>query len=163
MNFHEQLFKNKGWKPGQGSTKISVISVMRSDMVQHEKYCRGFYQDLTFTLNRLNLKRSNGSCDIDETGCAILQSRPENELSTKVNELIISGTRPIIFYGEDSPISQKVIKDFAEFISLKHGIGEYALALINKGTKDVTFTLQCKGKKDAHFKLHNLTSKLEEV
>lgn len=163
MNFHEQLFRNKGWVPGQGSTKVSVVSILRSDMTNQQRYCKGFYQDLTFTLNRLNLKRSNGSCDLDETSCNLTLSQPKHELSVKINDLIVSGVRPIIFYGESSPVTEKVIKEFAEAVTAKHNIAEYAIALIAKDTKDVKFILRNNCKKEIHFKFHNLSNKLEEV
>ncbi len=55
MNFHQQLFSEKGWRPSTIFAKVCLVSVMRSDMSNNRNYCQGFYHDLVDNLDKLEL------------------------------------------------------------------------------------------------------------
>lgn len=163
MIFHEQLFKNKGWSPSQGYLKVTAISVIRSDKINNVHYCKSFYQGLVFILDKLNLQRSSSSSDLDETGCYIVQNKPENDLAVEFNKKVQFSNKPLFFYGEKTPVAEHSLNELSSHLSLKHSIADYVVALFDRETKDTFFTVKSKGKKDTHFKLRHSANILEEI
>lgn len=165
MFFHEQLFKNKGWAndTGKSLVKVTVVSVIGGDKINDCHYCKSFYQGLVLILDKLNLKRSNKSYDLDEIICRIMQNNPENILSKQFSDKVQLSTKPFFFYGEKTALSDFNLKEFASYISNKHSISDYVIALFDKETKDTFFTVKSKGKKDTLFKLRQSANTLEEI
>lgn len=114
MSFHQQLFKEKGWKPSSVFAKVCLVSVVRSDMSNDRKYCKGFYLDLVSNLDKLEFQRGRGSIDLDEVAARLMLHRPNEEVNMVNIDLIRHGRRPVVFYCEDSPINKLSTMEFAK-------------------------------------------------
>lgn len=162
MNFHESVFKNKGWVKDITLTPMHVVSVLRSDMTNKSLQCRIFYQDLVIALNLLRIRRSTG-IDTDESGCKMIQLRPENELTKTFDDMMGKGTRPVIFVGHRSPIATLNLKEFVEHVVKKFSIQEYVVLLLDPENLSHNLTVHGTNERSIELELNCKTKTLKEV
>jgi virulence-associated protein VapD len=146
MGFHEKLFKNKGWLPDQEITKVCLLTLLRSDMVNKPTYCKSFYNDIVLILDKLGFQRGAGSCDLDESGASMVIQRPESEMAITVNNLVKSAKGPVVFFHESSPISEYNMEEYSAHITKLCGLEEYLVISYDPWTKVVLVNMFSKGK-----------------
>lgn len=158
MNFHQQLFSEKGWRPSTLFAKVCLVSVMRSDMSNNRNYCQGFYHDLVDNLDKLEFQRGRGSIDLDEITACLMLHHPNNFVNQVNIDLVRYGRKPLVFYCEDSPINKLATNDFAKELCKvieqdKYAILAYdkelnalSMGIFDKGVLTHRFTMTTKNK-----------------
>lgn len=127
MSFHQQLFKEKGWRSSAIHAKVCVVSVVRSDYSHDKVYCKKFYSGLVNNLDNLEFQRGQGSTDMDEVQARLLLHRPDTKEHSKIVADIRDGRRPLVFYCEDSPLNRLATYDFAKELCKLIECASYAI------------------------------------
>ena len=127
MNFHEHLFKSKGWLRDNILTTAFVVSSMRSDHVGDRAKCVQFYQDLLIALEVMRIKRASHSLDLDEASCRAASLLTGSRSAEIVSEAFKNNKNLVVFVAEHSPIACINIREFAEDMAAKHNIEEYII------------------------------------
>lgn len=146
MHFHDQLFTNKGWKTDGKITSIRLISVLRSDYIHKPIFKKSFLENLVLCMDKLGFKIPKTQIVLDEVGCRSVVLEHDPALCDIVEKMILTNNTPLVFFGEDSPLSALSIKHFVERFTKKRNITEYVLCLYSPITLNMSIEVYMDGK-----------------
>lgn len=137
MHFHEQLFAKKGWKTEGKITSIRLISVLRSDYIHKPVFKKYFLENVVLCMDRLDFKIPKTQIVLDEAGCRAVILKRDPALCEIVEEMISTNNTPLVFFGEDSPLSAMFIDTFAKGFCRNQNITEYIICLYSPVTLNI--------------------------